>query len=455
MSGVARFSLLASFLPLLAVVLSLFGCSGSQPVAPPPPPVVETPTVVPAPADVIFPVMLGIDVFEAEGFAAVKGKRIGLLTHPAGVNREGVSTVDVLRRAPGLQLVALYAVEHGIYNDMPAEKPFPDMTDQRTGLPVFSLYNGKTKNFRPTPQQLKVIDVLVIDLQDIGTRSYTFSGAIKTAIEACFENGKEVVVLDRPNPLGGLKVSGQPLDGDLVTDVGKYRVPYVHGLTVGELARMASSLQPPGGLNVPDDVRARGKLTIVPMKGWKRSMRWPETGLTFVPTSTRIQDFAAVMGYPMTGLGCIAGGFSHGIGALYPFRGIHYPDVKASTLEKELHALKLPGLKFRRVVGPPQKNGRPGSGIYIEITDYDQWEPTELNFWLMKLAAKFDRRKNPFAALPNTPKEREFLIHVGSRAFYNDLLAKGDHIDIEAWVTTWRDQARIYQEQSKKYWLYQ
>ena len=183
-------------------------------------------------------------------------------------------------------------------------------------------------------------------------------------------------------------------------------------------------------------------------------MRWPETGLPFVPTSTRIQDFAAVMGYPMTGLGCIAGGFSHGIGEQYPFRGLHHGEVKSTRLERELNALKLPGVKFRRVVGPPQKNGQPGTGIYIEITDYDLWEPTELNFWLMKLATQFSR-SNPFATLPGTRKEREFLIHVGSRAFYNDLVANGAKTDIEAWLLRWREQARIYQEHSKRFWLYQ
>jgi uncharacterized protein YbbC (DUF1343 family) len=454
MCGAARVSSIVCSLLVLASLLSVIGCSGGSPPPPTAAPVVVVPAPETKPAEVPFPVMLGIDVLEAEGFAVVKGKRVGLLTHPAAVNRRGESTVDVLRRAPGVQLVALYAVEHGIYNDMPAEKPFPDMTDQRTGLPVFSLYNGKTKNFRPTPQQLKLIDLLVVDLQDIGTRSYTFSGAMKTAIEACFENGKEIVVLDRPNPLGGLKVSGPPLDADLMTDVGKFRVPYVHGLTVGELARMALAFKPPGGLNVPEEVRAGGKLTIVPMRGWTRSMRWPETGLPFVPTSTRIQDFAAVMGYPMTGLGCIAGGFSHGIGVEYPFRGLHHGGVKAARLERELNALKLPGVSFRRVAGSSQTNGRPTTGLYIEITDYDLWEPTALNFWLMKLAAQFDRA-NPFTALAGTRKEREFLIHVGSRAFYNDLVAKGGQIDIDAWLQRWREQARIYQEQSRRFWLYQ
>jgi len=456
MAGTPRIFALKNFLSLAVPLFGLFGCSASQPPAP----AQRTSTLVIPPITTSASreekppmVMLGIDVLEAEGFAAVKGKRLGLLTHPAGVNRRGESTIDVLRRAPGVNLVALYAVEHGIYNEQPAEKYFPDAVDRKTGLTVFSLYSGKTKNFKPTPAQLKTIDCLVIDLQDIGTRSYTFSGAMKTAVETCFENGKEVIVLDRPNPLGGLKVSGPGLDPDLMTDVGKFRVPYVHGLTIGELAKMALALQPPSGLAVKDEVRAKGKLTVIPMRGWTRSMRWTETGLNFVPTSTRIQDFAAVMGYPMTGLGTIVGGFRHGVGAQYPFRGLAHLEVKLDVVEKELKALKIPGVQFRRVSGPNSRTGEPGIGVYTEVPDYDEWQPCDLNFWLMRLACKLEP-KNPFKTL--TPaKRREFLIHVGSAAFLSDIAANGARVDLEGWLKKWREQAKIYQEQSKRFWLYQ
>jgi len=163
---------------------------------------------------------------------------------------------------------------------------------------VFSRH-GPTR--RPPTAILTAIDAIVIDLQDIGTRSYTFSGAMKSAMEICFEQGKEVIVLDRPNPLGGLKVGGPPIDADLMTDVGAFRVPYVHGLTMGELARMGK--EAPGVLEIPEAARGRGKLTVVAMRGWTRSMRWPETGLKFIPTSGGIQNWDAVQGYPMTGLG--------------------------------------------------------------------------------------------------------------------------------------------------------
>ena len=452
---------------LLIVALGLFGCSSaSQPPAAaparplfvPPPGLVAPPrplTPVAAPAEKLPPVMLGIDVLEADGFAAVKGKRLGLLTHPAGVNRRGVSTIEVLRRAPGVQLVALFAVEHGINGDLPAEKPAADKLDPRTGLMVFSLYKGHL--VKATPAQLKGIDALVIDLQDIGTRSYTFSGAMKIALEACFENQKEVIILDRPNPLGGLKADGPPLDADRMSDVGRFRVPYVHGLTMGELALMVKNAQPPGGLAISDTARARSKLTVIPMRGWTRAMRWTETGLTWVPTSGLIQDFSSVQGYPMTGLGCILGSFRHGvkltIGSQYAFRSISHLTAKRDAYEGDLRALRLPGLQFSPISVPNLKTGQPGTGLYIEIADYDAWQPTELNFWLMKLACQLEP-KNPFAAATEAQR-RTFLVHVGSTAFFNDLVAKGRNIDIAAWLRQWREQAAAYQQQSKKFWLYQ
>jgi uncharacterized protein YbbC (DUF1343 family) len=452
----------------LTPVIALVGCSASQPPTRPTPPPAAAPS--PAPLLKLPPgfnvsapkVMLGIDVLEAQGFAAIKGKRVGLLTHPAGVNRLGVSTVEVLRRAPGVKLVALFGPEHGIYGDAPAAVPVGNTIDKRTGLPVYSLYGDSKK---PTKAMLKGIDALVVDLQDIGTRSYTFAITMKWAMEGCFENGVEVIVLDRPNPLGGLKVDGPLLDtkwADYPTahnPVGGFCVPYVHGLTIGELARMAKDLRPPSGLSVSDSVRTRGKLTVIPMRGWTRAMRWPETGLEWAPTSQLIGDFAAVEGYPMVGLGAfwdpprIDSGFRHGIGKSYPFRGLSYRTPKtAEALQKELAALNLPGLQFR-IVSAPDVDGRPIKGVYVEISDYDAWQPTELNFYLMKLACKFDP-KNPFLPAPGRDF-KGFLRHMGSEEFLRALQRDGARIDVDAWLTRWREQNRIYQQQSKKYWLYQ
>lgn len=467
LAGMPGVTLSLSFkrlLSLLAPLLALAGCSSSQPpksASPAPAPIVapvfKPPIPVPAATDKTTGVMLGIDVLEADGFAQLKGKRIGLLTHPAGVDRRGVPTVEVLNHAPGVKLVALFGPEHGIYGDAPAAVPIGNTIDKKTGLPVYSLYGATRK---PTKTMLKGIDALVVDLQDIGSRSYTYINAMKWAMEGCFENHVEVIVLDRPNPLGGLKVDGPLLDTKLASNnsVGAYCVPYVHGLTIGELARMAKDLHPPTGLNIAEAAREKGKLTVIPMRGWTRAMRWPETGLAWVPTSPMMADFAAVQGYPMVGLGAfwdpprIDTGFRHGVGKSYAFRGISHRSAKIEVVQKELAAYTLPGLQFR-MVSAPDKDGKPATGLFIEISDYDAWQPTELNFVLMKIACKLDP-KNPF--LPGPGRNLSgFLRHMGCEEFLTALQRDGAKIDLDAWLHRWRQQDLIYQQQSKKYWLYQ
>lgn len=394
----------------------------------------------------IYPVMLGIDVLESEGFAAVRGKRIGLLTNAAGVDRRGVSTIDILRHAPGVKLVALFAPENGLSAAEPSGKHLADYTDPRTGLPVYSLY-GRTR--RPTKAMLHGLDALVIDLQDLGVRSYTYDSTMKLALEACFENNVEVIVLDRPDPLGGLKVGGPPMDADLRSFVGSFRVPYVYGLTIGELARMAALA--PGVLSIPNSVRARGRLTIVPMRGWRRSMLWPDTGLKFVPTSPYIRDFAAVVGYAMSGLGCEIGGFSHGLGRLYPFRCLTFPHKTPAELKRALEELRLPGLSYV-TVSAPGLNGRPATGVYVEVSDWAAWQPTDLSFHLMRLACRWNVR-NPFAAAP-ADKFQLFEKLVGSRAWCDAIRREGARINVRAYLAGWQRRDRIYQEESRRYWLY-
>jgi uncharacterized protein YbbC (DUF1343 family) len=471
MPGQKRLLPLQNLLAWFILLLGLFGCSASEPPAQPSrpatpmaatPPLFKPPQpAAPAPATPAtpFPVMLGIDVLESQGFAAVKGKRLGLLTHPAGVNRRGESTVNVLRRAPGVKLVALFGPEHGIYADVKAEIHIANSIDARTGLPVYSVY-GQTR--KPTPAMLKGLDAMVVDLQDVGTRSYTYVSAMLYTMAACFENNVEVIVLDRPNPLGGYKADGPPLDAQWKSYVGAFRVPYVHGLTIGELARMAKEspgvMQVPNAINVSEAVRAKGKLTVIPMRGWRRSMRWPETGLKWVPTSPMVQDFSAVVGYAMVGLGTYFHldpkvrfdlGFRHGVGPQYAFRGISHKTVKSDVIERELRAMNLPGLSFRRV-SVPGKNGRPETGVYIEVSDWDDWNPTELSFHLMRLACKFDP-KNP---LRTAGDPSGFLRHMGSTAFFEALKRDGARTNVEAWFKQWQEQAKIYQQQSRKFWLY-
>jgi uncharacterized protein YbbC (DUF1343 family) len=221
---------------------------------------------------------------------------------------------------------------------------------------------------------------------------------------------------------------------------------------MGELARLAKDTLPPGGLNLTEPQRGKAKLTVIAMRGWHRAMRWPDTGLTWVPTSGLVQDFNAVQGYAMTGLGCILGGFRHGVGKQYPFRGISHLTVKLDTVEKEIRALKLSGIQFQRVSVPSAKSGEPAIGLFINITDYDDWRPTELSLQLMKLACKLEP-KNPFAAVSPADR-RTFLVHLGSTALFDDLVAKGAKVDMAFWIRDFEAKAKIYQQQSRKYWLY-
>ncbi|HTP12588.1 MAG TPA: DUF1343 domain-containing protein, partial [Bacteroidota bacterium] len=220
----------------------------------------------------------GIDVLRDHHFDILKGKRVGLVTNPTGVTSDLEPTVDVLAGAPGVQLVALYGPEHGVRGDNDAGKTVESSIDRKTGLPVYSLY-GRTR--KPTRDMLQGIDILVYDIQDIGLRFYTYISTMGLVMEAAAENGIPVVVLDRPDPLTGNRVEGPMLEPKYKSFVGAYAIPYVYGMTAGELAQMIN-----GEGWLAGGVQC--KLTVVPMEGWKRSMWWDETGLQWVPTSPNI-----------------------------------------------------------------------------------------------------------------------------------------------------------------------
>lgn len=391
------------------------------------------------------PIRLGIDSLEAIGFRAVDGKRVGLLTHPAGVNRRRESSIDVLRRAPNVKLLALFGPEHGIYGDEKANIPVDDKIDARTGLPVYSLY-GKYR--KPTAKMLQGLDALIIDLQDVGVRSYTYVSCMRYAMEACFENGVEVVVLDRPNPLGGLKVDGPPLDRQWRSYVGAFHVPYVHGMTIAELARMAKHI--PGWMDIPEHIRQQGKLTIIPMQGWRRDMLWTETGLQWIPTSPYIPDLSAVLGYAMTGLGAQEGDFSHGIGTPYPFRLLRYKGRSPAEVKAALEAKNIPGLRYR-IVATQSAAGAPLSGVYVSVVDWSRVRPTELSFHMMQLAAAWSSSGNPFARAKNTAL---FNKHVGSTAWWTEISQRGAQARVDAFVEQWSRQAEVFQAKAKHFWIY-
>jgi len=388
------------------------------------------------------PIELGIDVLAKNNFELIAGKRVGLLTHPAGVDRFGRSTIEVLQLARAVRLVALYGPEHGIYGNEKAGALVDDRVDSKTGLPVYSLY-GKYR--KPTDKMLEGIDLLVIDLQDIGVRSYTFASCMKLAIEACFENNKEVVVLDRPNPLGGLKVDGPSIDRQWISYVGAFPVPYVHGLTIGELARMAALK--PGILDVSEETRRNGKLTVVTMNGWQRYMSWPQTGLKWTPTSINIPNFPAVVGYAMTGLGSEIGGFSHGVGTEHPFRVLTFEDGRVSEVQPLLEAAAIPGIELK----PKRFGKRQQLGLYINVVDWKTWRPTEISFHMMRIAAAL-APKNPFSKVVSNPTIFNKL--VGADAWLREISSKGAYANVKGYIIAWERDAKQFQLQSRRYWLY-
>ncbi|HEY5910493.1 MAG TPA: DUF1343 domain-containing protein [Verrucomicrobiae bacterium] len=320
-------------------------------------------------------VRLGNEVLAARGFSVLNHKRVGLITNPSGVNRNLESTIAVLRSAPGVTLVALFGPEHGIYGDVPAGDKVQSRTDPRTGLPVHSLYGATLK---PTPGMLKGLDALVYDLQDTGCRSYTFISTMGVAMEACGEAGIEFVVLDRPNPLGGERIEGPLVEERFRSFVSRWDVPYVYGLTCGELARM---------INGEGWVKARCKLTVVPLKGWKRSMVWRDTGLPWVPTSPHVPHGESPLFQVATGMLGEIGEVSTGIGYTLPFQCIAAPGLDPHQLADTLNGFKLPGVKFQPITYKPYyfafKDQTIG-GVQLFFTEPGRAPLTAINFYALE-----------------------------------------------------------------------
>ena len=389
---------------------------------------------------------LGVDYLEETKFGILKGKKVGLLTHPAGVNSRGISTVDVLRRTPQVDLIALFGPEHGIYGNEKAAVPVEDKIDQKTGLPVYSLY-GKFR--KPTSNMLSKIDCLVIDLQDVGVRCYTYISCMRYAIEACFEEGVQVVILDRPNPLGGQKMAGPMIDEKWMSYVGAFPMPFVHAMTIGEIALW--SKKESGILKISEKARKAGQLAIVPMKNWNRAMTWPQTGLKWIPTSPNIPTLDSVAGYPMTGLGAQMGKFKHGIGTSQPFRFLTFEGKAPIDLKRELDALNLGGLSFQ-VKTIQNDAGKKIEGVYIVLNDWQSWKPTELAFYMMKLSAKWET-PSPFTQA----KESEITLfnkHVGSTAWWNHLYQSGAICEPSKFLSKWEMDVKSFREKISKYYLY-
>ena len=385
----------------------------------------------------------GIEVLKSQNFRYLEGKRVGLITNPTGVDNELRSTIDILHEAPNVNLMALYGPEHGVRGDVHAGDHVSDQRDPATGLPVYSLY-GKTR--KATPEMLKDVDVLVYDIQDIGCRSFTYISTLGLAMEAAAENGKELIVLDRPNPLGGLKVEGNLTEDDCISFVSQFKIPYVYSLTCGELALMLN-----GERMLTGGVQCN--LTVIKMKGWKRRMDYTATGLQWIPSSPHIPHPHSAFFYPVSGILGELGYMSIGVGYTIPFQMFAAPWAEADKLADALNALHVPGVIFRPIYLKPFYSvgqGQQLQGVQVHITDYARAPLSPLQFLVMQEVARLwpDR-----AVFDHADKGRFAMFDkvCGSRQIRERFTKTNRWEDIRPY---WEKDVESFRRLSKKYYLY-
>ena len=393
-------------------------------------------------------VMTGVEVLREDGFAQLKGKRVGLVTNPSGVDRNLNSTIDILNKAPDVKLVALFGPEHGVRGDVYAGGKVSDSVDAATGLTVYSLY-GSTR--KPTPEMLEGIDVMVYDIQDVGVRSYTFISTLGLVMEACAAKDIEVMVLDRPNPLGGHKIEGCYVEQPFNSFVSQYKIPYVYGLTVGELAVMINE----EGLNrgqKGDQEPVKCRLSVVPMKGWTRDMIYEDTKLPWVLPSPNIPFKESPMYYAASGVcGELYGFMNIGIGYTLPFQVFGATWLDPKKLKSRLDEYALEGVSFRTIWYKPFSGTLKGQlvgGLQFFFTNYAKARITEVQFYVMQAIAELYPDKQAFTVanvvglfdkVCGTDYVRE---EFGKRYKFDDI------------KEYWRKDEAAFRELSQKYHIY-
>jgi len=383
----------------------------------------------------------GVEMLKEQNFKILEGKRVGLITNPTGVDNNMKSTIDILSEAPNVKLVALFAPEHGVRGDAHAGDHVDSATDPKAGVPVYSIY-GKTR--KPTAEMLKDVDVLVYDIQDIGSRSFTYISTMGLAMQAAAENNIEFIVLDRPNPLGGLKVEGGLVDDKFISFVSQFKIPYVYGLTCGELALL---------LNGEKMLTQQCKLQVVKMKGWKRKMTYEQTGLQWIPSSPHIPQPISAVFYPVSGILGELGYMSIGVGYTIPFQMFATEWINADDLANSLNRLKLPGIHFRPLHIKPFYSvgqGKQLQGVQVHIMDYEKARLSEIQFYLMQEVAKL----YPDKAVFDNANDKRFRMfdQVAGSDFVRLTFAKNNSFDdIKDF---WYKETEPFKKVSKKYYLY-
>lgn len=383
----------------------------------------------------------GVETLIEQGFRPIAGMRVGLITNPTGVTSDLRSTVDVLHDASQVNLVKLFGPEHGVRGEFPAGERVGHTTDAVTGLPVYSLY-GRTR--KPTPEMLDGLDALVFDIQDIGSRSYTYISTLTLAMEAAAEQGIAFVVLDRPNPLGGDRIEGRPLDPAYKSFVGQLPIPYCHGMTLGEIAQMVN------GEHWLDGGR-QCELTIIPMRGWKRDMLFSDTKLPWVPSSPHIPRSDTAFFYAATGIMGELRVISEGVGYPLPFELIGRPGLKAHTFAAELNRRNLRGVQFQPYYFRPYYGAfkeQACAGVRVVLTDPHKAVLTEIQFHAMDVA----RRQIPQLNLFEQGREDMFDKVCGTDKIRKLLEANRP---IDEVLKVWRSGVDDFRHTRKPYLLYE
>lgn len=388
----------------------------------------------------------GIEVLRDNAFDVLQGKRIGLITNPTGIDSKLNATPDILAAANGVELVAMFAPEHGIRGDIAAGASVSSSIDSATGVKVYSIY-GKTK--KPTQQMLAGIDALVYDIQDNGCRSYTFISTMGKAMEAAAQANIEFIVLDRPNPLGGLRVEGPVTDADCISFVSQYPIPYLYGLTPGELAQY---LKGEGLIAGAENL----KLTVVPMEGWTRNMVFNETGLPWILPSPHIPSDDTCLYYPATGIVGELAWISIGVGYTMPFKTFAAPWIDAGKLSQRLNNLNLPGISFRPIHYTPYYGifkGTPVKGVEVFVNEPDAVQLTLVQFYVMQELHNMYASQSPLT--PTTANKNNLKMFdnaVGTKQIRQVLI--NNNYKVSPILSIWNKDSQQFSEKKQRYHLY-
>ena len=374
-------------------------------------------------------VLTGIDVLVQDRFAALRGSRVGLVTNHTGLTRDGRATIDVLHEAPGVSLGALFGPEHGLRGEM--DEDVADGLDGRTGLPVWSLYGART---RPTPEQMAGLDTLVFDIQDIGCRFYTYLSTLGHVLEAASAEGVRVVVLDRPNPIGGLAAEGPVADAEALSFVAYHPVPVRHGLTLGEMARL---LHAEKGLT--------GPLEIIPCENWRRGDWFDATGLVWTNPSPNMRRLTAAALYPGVGLLEFTN-VSVGRGTDTPFEVFGAPYIAPRAFAGALNAEAMPGVRFVPFRFTPNASvfqGAACGGVQLLVTDRGRLNAVQVGLTLTVTL----RRLYPDDWQPD--RLNTLLVNSRTQAA---LLAGATYADL---ADGWAEALAGFTQRARAVWLYE